>query len=153
MDAFDKHILQIIQEYGDISIADLAERINLTTNPCWRRVQKLQEQGFIKKRVALLNADKVNVEVTVFVQVRTRDHSRAWFDKFKAAIDQIPEVTEFYRMSGNIDYMLKVMVPSIKGYDDVYQKLISQIALEDVSALFAMEEVKHTTALPLKYCS
>ena len=152
MDKYDKNILQLIQNDSERSIAELAERIGLTANPCWRRVQKLQEQGYIKKKVTLLNPAMVNLGVTVFVHIRTRHHSKEWVESFKSVINAIPEVTEFYRMAGTIDYMLKILVPSIKGYDDVYQKIIAQIELEDVSALFAMEEVKHTTSLPLKYC-
>ena len=151
MDTYDRLILKHLQHNADISVAELAEKINLTANPCWRRLQKLQEQGFIHKRVALLDKDKLNLGVTVFINIRTRHHSQAWFEQFKAAIDELPEFVEFYRMSGSIDYMLKAVVPSIKSYDDVYQKLIAKVELEDVSAFFAMEEVKHTTELPLQY--
>ena len=151
MDTYDRLILKHLQNNSDISVADLAEKINLTANPCWRRLQKLQEQGFIHKRVALLDKDKLNLGVTVFINIRTRHHSQAWFEQFKAAIEELPEIVEFYRMSGSIDYMLKAVVPSIKSYDDVYQKLIAKVELEDVSAFFAMEEVKHTTELPLQY--
>ncbi|HAU68739.1 MAG TPA: transcriptional regulator [Gammaproteobacteria bacterium] len=151
MDTYDRLILKHLQHNADISVAELAEKINLTANPCWRRLQKLQEQGFIHKRVALLDKDKLNLGVTVFINIRTRHHSQAWFEQFKAAIDELPEIVEFYRMSGSIDYMLKAVVPSIKSYDDVYQKLIAKVELEDVSAFFAMEEVKHTTELPLQY--
>lgn len=150
MDTYDRLILKHLQHNADISVAELAEKINLTANPCWRRLQKLQEQGFIHKRVALLDKDKLNLGVTVFINIRTRHHSQAWFEQFKAAIDELPEIVEFYRMSGSIDYMLKAVVPSIKSYDDVYQKLIAKVELEDVSAFFAMEEVKHTTELPLQ---
>ncbi|MDG1904393.1 MAG: Lrp/AsnC family transcriptional regulator [Arenicella sp.] len=151
MDTYDRLILKHLQHNADISVAELAEKINLTANPCWSRLQKLQEQGFIHKRVALLDKDKLNLGVTVFINIRTRHHSQAWFEQFKAAIDELPEIVEFYRMSGSIDYMLKAVVPSIKSYDDVYQKLIAKVELEDVSAFFAMEEVKHTTELPLQY--
>ncbi len=151
MDSFDKRILQHLQSDADISVAELAEKINLTTNPCWRRVQKLEQQGYIQKRVALLDQGKLNLDVTVFVNIKTRHHSQEWFERFKTAVEALPEVVEFYRMSGSIDYMLKVVVPSIKHYDDVYQKLTANIELEDVSAFFAMEEVKRTSELPLGY--
>ena len=133
MDTYDRLILQHLQSNSDISVAELAEKINLTANPCWRRLQKLQDLGYIHKRVALLDKEKLNLGVTVFINIRTRHHSQAWFEEFKSAIEDLPEIVEFYRMSGSIDYMLKAVVPSIKSYDDVYQKLIAQVELEDVS--------------------
>lgn len=153
IDRHDRLILDHLQKDAGLSAADLAQRIGLSTNACWRRVQRLTDAGIITKKVAVLSAEKINLAVTVFVQIKTRQHSKEWFERFKHVVDQIPEVIEFYRMSGAVDYMLKIKVPNIKAYDAVYQKLIEAIELEDVSAYFAMEEVKCTSSLPLKYCS
>ncbi|MGB1011425.1 MAG: Lrp/AsnC family transcriptional regulator [Thiolinea sp.] len=150
-DNYDRRILACLQEDTDLSLAELAERVNLTKNPCWRRVQKLQEAGIIRKRVALLNADKLNLGVTVFVNIRTNQHSAEWLQKFAGVVDSIPEIVEFYRMSGDVDYTLKVVVPSIEAYDAVYRKMIEQIDIYNVSSYFAMEKLKNTTALPLDY--
>ena len=150
-DSYDRLILSHLQEDADVSLAELAERVNLTKNPCWRRVQKLQQMGVIQKKVALLDPKKLNLDVTVFVNVRTNQHSTDWLQKFEDAVDGIPEIVEFYRMSGDVDYMLKVVVPSIEAYDAVYQKMISQVEVYNVSSYFAMEQLKNTTALPLDY--
>lgn len=149
LDAIDRKLLARLQQDATTPINELAEAVNLTTTPCWRRVQRLEKEGYILKRVALLNAAKLGVGVTVFVQVKTSNHSKEWFHHFKAVVQAIPEVVEFYRMSGAYDYMLRVIVPDIVGYDRVYQRLISQIPLSDVTASFAMEQLKYTTELPL----
>jgi Lrp/AsnC family transcriptional regulator len=132
-------------------ITELADRIGLSKNPCWRRVQKLQQAGIIKKTVALLDARKLNVGVTVFVNIRINTHSADWLQRFARVINDIPEVVEFYRMSGNVDYLLKVVVPTVEAYDVVYKKMIGEIEIFDVSSYFAMEEIKNTTELPLDY--
>ncbi len=150
-DNYDRRILAHLQEDADISLAELAERVNLTKNPCWRRVQKLQQAGIIRRRVALLDADKLNLGVTVFVNIRTNQHSAEWLQTFERVVDGIPEIVEFYRMSGDVDYTLKVVVPSIEAYDAVYRKMIEQIDIYNVSSYFAMEKLKNTTALPLGY--
>ena len=151
LDATDRAILALLQEDADIPMAKLAEAVNLSPTPCWRRVQRLKEDGVITRQVALLNPAKLNLGVTVFVSVRTNQHSQAWFDRFHAAVTQIPEVVEFYRMSGEMDYLLRVVVPSIAAYDAVYKRLIAGSDLFDVSSSFAMEQIKLTTALPLDY--
>ena len=150
-DKFDRQILQCLQEDADISLSELAERVNLTKNPCWRRIQKLQASGIIRKKVALLDAEKLNVGVTVFVHIRTDQHTAQWLKQFADVVNEIPEVVEFYRMSGDVDYSLKVVVPSIQAYDAVYKKMISRINVANVSTYFAMEEIKNTTVLPLDY--
>jgi len=129
----------------------IADRAGLSASPCWRRIQKLEAAGIIIRRVALLDPERMNVGVTVFVAIRTNQHSKAWAERFFRAVDAIPEVVEFYRMSGETDYMLRVVVPDIAAYDAVYQRLIAQVELYDVSSNFAMERIKHTTALPISY--
>lgn len=129
----------------------LSARVGLSASPCWRRIQKLEASGVIKARVALLDADKMNVGVTVFVSIRTNQHNTAWSERFCAAVRDIPEVVEFYRMAGETDYLLRVVVPDIAAYDAVYRRLIKTIDLYDVSSNFAMERIKYTTALPVNY--
>ncbi len=132
-------------------IAELAEHAGISASPCWRRVQKLQADGVIAARVALLDAKRINVGVNVFVSIRTNQHRKDWADQFCRCVMDLPEVVGFYRMAGQIDYLLHVVVPSIDAYDAVYTRLITQIELYDVSASFAMEVLKSTTALPLDY--
>ena len=132
-------------------VAEIARRVGLTTTPCWRRIQRLEETGVIQKRVALLDAARINVGVTVFVSVRTTEHSQEWLDRFAKAVADLPEVVEFYRMSGDVDYLLRVVVPDVAAYDRFYRKLIARITLANVSSAFAMEQIKYTTALPLEY--
>jgi Lrp/AsnC family transcriptional regulator len=151
MDRIDKEILGFLQDNADLPITEIAERVNLSTTPCWRRIQRLEELGYITRKVALLDPVKLNVGVTVFVLLRTNQHNQEWFAKLSATISEIPEVVDFYRMSGNIDYLLRVVVPDIAAYDEVYKKLTKNIEIFEVSSSFAMEEIKHTTALPLDY--
>ena len=151
MNAVDRRIVELLQQDATQSIADIAERVHLSTAACWRRVQKLKDDGVIRRHVALCDPHKLNVGVTVFVMVRTSQHSPAWLERFASGVAQIAEVVEFYRMSGEIDYMLRVVVPDIQGYDRVYKKLIGIAELADVSSSFAMEQIKYTTALPLDY--
>lgn len=151
MDRIDKEILALLQENADQPLAEIAGRVKLSSTPCWRRIQRLEEQGYIQCRIALLDPFKLNVGATVFVLLRTSQHNQGWFEKLRAVIDSIPEVVDFYRMSGTIDYLLRVVVPDISAYDAVYKKLTSDIEFFEVSSSFAMEEIKHTTALPLDY--
>jgi Lrp/AsnC family transcriptional regulator len=151
IDTVDLRILAALQEDATLTVSEIAERIHLSPTPCWRRIQKLQRDGVIRKRVTLLDASKLNAGVTVFVSVKTAQHNAAWLDRFAAAVAAIPEVVEFYRMSGEIDYLLRVMVPDIAGYDAVYKKLIRSAELFDVSSSFAMEQIKYTTAVPLTF--
>ena len=150
-DSIDRKILELLQANSDLQLAEVAEAVGLTNTPCWRRIQRLKASGVILRNVALVDPRKVNLGVTVFVSVRTSTHTEAWFERFKATVQVIPEVVEFYRMSGDIDYLLRVVVPDISGYDLVYKKLIAKTNLFDVSSSFAMEEIKFTTALPLGY--
>jgi Lrp/AsnC family transcriptional regulator len=151
MDSIDRHLLDLLQSDAERQTAELAERVGLSTTPCWRRIQRLKEDGVIRKTVALVDARKINVGVTVFVAVRTNTHTQKWFDKFKATVEAIPEIVEAYRLSGDIDYILRVVVPDIPAYDAVYRRLIDGTNLFDVSSSFAMDELKFTTALPLRY--
>ena len=151
LDSIDVRILEILQQDATLQVAEVAERVGLSSTPCWRRIQRLKEAGVITRQVALLDPQKVNVGVTVFVSVRTSIHSQEWFDSFKATVQAIPEVVEFYRMSGDVDYLLRIVVPDIAAYDRVYKRLIAGTQLHDVSSSFAMEELKLTTALPLGY--
>jgi Lrp/AsnC family transcriptional regulator len=151
MDDIDRKILRSLQEDGSRSLAELAEIAGLSPTPCWRRVQNLEKAGVIRGRVALLDADKLNVGTTVFVRIKTSQHNYEWLEQFAKAVSEIDEVVEFYRMSGDIDYLLRVVVPDIAGYDAVYKRLIKAADLADVSSSFAMEKIKSTTALPLSY--
>ena len=151
LDSFDKKILDCLQDNADMPLAEVAKRVGLSTTPCWRRIQKMEEDGVIRKRVALLDPVKINTKVTVFVSIRTNAHSTEWLKRFSEVIVEFPEVVEFYRMSGEVDYLLRVVVPDIAAYDQVYKRLIEGTELFDVSSSFAMEEIKFTTALPLSY--
>ena len=151
MDRLDRMILSILQEDTTIPVAEIGRRVGLSTTPCWRRIQKMEEDGVIKARVAVLDPAKVNAKVTVFVFVTTNQHNDDWLTRFARIIGEFPEVVEFYRMSGQVDYLLKVVVPDIEAYDALYKKLISRIEISDVSSAFAMERIKNTTALPLGY--
>jgi len=151
MDAIDRKLLEILQQDADTPLANLAARVQLSSTPCWRRVQKMRAAGVIRKNVALCDAAKLNLGVTVFVSVRTNQHTQSWLERFARGVKEIPEVVEFYRMSGDVDYLLRVVVPDIAGYDAVYKKLIKVADLYDVSSSFAMEQLKYTTALPLGY--
>lgn len=151
MDAIDKKILSCLQRDSSLSVADIADQVGLSATPCWRRIQKLEKNGVIRRRVAILDPVKLNVGTTVFVTIKTHEHNAEWLDRFATALDAIPEVVDFYRMSGEIDYLLRLVVPDIAAYDDVYKRLIAVGGLSDVTSTFVMEEIKHTTALPLSY--
>lgn len=151
MNAIDRAILRLLQENARRPIAEIAEAVHLSPAPCWRRIQKLKESGVIRKEVALCDPARLNVRVTVFVAIKTSQHSLAWLDRFAKGVAEIPEVIEFYRMSGDVDYLLRIVVPDIDSYDAVYKRLIQISELSDVSSSFAMEQIKYTTALPLDY--
>lgn len=151
MDATDKRILDLLQHDATLALGDIASRIHLSPTACWKRIAKLEKAGVIVRRVALLDPAQLNVGVTVFVAIKTSQHNAAWLERFAKVVEAIPEVVEFYRMSGDIDYLLRVVVPDIAGYDSVYKRLIRNTDLFDVSSGFAMEQLKYTTALPLTY--
>ena len=149
MDETDKKILKLLQEDSAQPVADIARKIGLSVTPCWRRIQKLEEAGIIRKRVALLDGPKIGLGMSVFVAIKTDQHNADWLTDFAARISAFDEVVEFYRMSGEVDYMLRVVVPNMAAYDAFYKRLISEVSLIDVSSSFAMEEIKCTSALPL----
>ena len=151
MDDFDTKILGLLHRDATLPVAEIAEKVGLSTTPCWRRIQKLEAAGVIRARVALLDGAMLNAGVTVFVAVRTSRHDREWLEQFAAVVSALPEVVEFYRMSGEIDYLLRIVVPDIAAYDAVYKRLIERVTVADVSSSFAMEQIKYTTALPLDY--
>ena len=151
MDRLDRKILRLLQEDATLAVADIAKKVGLSTTPCWRRIQKLKETRVIRKQVVLCDPAALNVGVTVFISVRTNQHSQTWLNKFAKHVTDIPEVIEFYRMSGDVDYLIRVVVPDIATYDTVYKKLIKIADLHDVSSSFAMEQIKYTTALPVDY--
>ena len=147
MDRLDRKILRLLQEDSTLAVADLAKKVGLSTTPCWRRIQKMEEDGVIRRRVALLDPVKINTKVTV----RTNSHSMEWLRRFSEVVSEFPEVVEFYRMSGDVDYLLRVVVPDIAAYDAFYKRMIAKIEIRDVSSVFAMEQIKYTTELPLDY--
>ncbi len=149
MDQIDRQILMQLQHNAAQSVADIARKVGLSVTPCWRRVQRMEETGIIRKRVVLLDPKAIGVGMSVFVAVRTDQHNSDWLKNFAGIVAEMPEVVEFYRMSGEVDYLLRVVVPDMAAYDSFYRKLIAHVQLTDVSSSFAMEEIKYTTALPL----
>lgn len=149
MDQTDRKILHLLQQNAAQPVADIAKQVGLSITPCWRRIQKMEEEGIIRGRVALVNAEKVGLGMSVFVAIKTDQHNADWLAKFAEIIANKEEVVEFYRMSGEVDYMLRVVVADMAAYDRFYKSLISEVKLQDVSSSFAMEEIKYTTQLPV----
>lgn len=151
MDEIDRKILAELQRDATLPVAEIAHAAGISTSPCWRRIQRLEQAGIIQGRVALLDPERMNVAVTVFVSIRTRRHDAQWAQDFAQAVAAIDEVLEFHRMSGDVDYLLRVVVPDIAAYDRIYKRLIQIPGLRDVSSSFSMEQIKYTTALPTGY--
>ena len=149
LDHIDRRILSLLQDDATLSVSDIAEKVGLSATPCWKRIKRLEKDGIIERRVAILNRDRLGLGVTVIVAIRTAKHSDEWLQIFADGVAKIPEVVEFYRMSGEIDYLLKVVARDIADYDRIYRKLTKVAELHDVSSSFAMQEIKSTTALPL----
>ena len=149
MDAIDRKILAVLQENAALSVAEIGSRVGLSSTPCWKRIQRLESEGVIQKRVALVDQDRIGLGVTIFVSIETGDHSQEWLGRFAQVVGAMPEVMEFYRMAGDVDYMLSVVVPDIAGYHTFYKKLIAAVPLKNVTSRFAMEKIKSTTALPI----
>ncbi len=149
MDAIDRKILAVLQEDASLAVAEIGSRVGLSSTPCWKRIQRLEADGVIQKRVALVDQGRIGLGVTVFVSIETGDHSQDWLERFAKTVSAMPEVMEFYRMAGDIDYMLRVVVPDIAGYDSFYKRLIASVPLTNVTSRFAMEKIKSTTALPI----
>ncbi len=151
IDDIDRKILGHLQRDSSRSLDELASDVGLSRNACWRRVKRMEDDGLIKGRVALLDARRLNVGLTVFIALKTVEHSPIWLDKFSKAVRDIPEIVGVYRMTGDIDYLLQAVVPDVGAYDKLYKRLINRITLADVSSSFVMEEIKATTMLPLAY--
>jgi Lrp/AsnC family transcriptional regulator len=149
MDAIDRKILAVLQENAALSVAEIGTRVGLSSTPCWKRIQRLDADGVIIRRVALVDQDRIGLGISVFVSIETGDHSQDWLDHFAKTVTAMPEVMEFYRMAGDVDYMLRVVVPDIGGYDAFYKRLIAAVPLKNVTSRFAMEKIKSTTALPI----
>lgn len=150
LDHIDRQLLALLQNDATLSLNELAERVNLTTTPCWKRLKKLEDDGYIEKRVALLSAEKLNLSFIAFVQLKTSDHSQEWYHHFVTTVNDFPEVMEFYRMAGEYDYMMKVVVKDMKCFDEFYKRLVNSVkGLSNVTSTFAMESIKYTTELPI----
>jgi len=150
LDRIDRMILSLLQQDSTLSLNDLAEAVNLTTTPCWKRLKKLEESGVIARRVALLDPEKLDLSFTAFVLIKTSDHSHEWYSHFVVTVSEYPEVMEFYRMAGEYDYMMKVLVKDMKCFDQFYKKLVNGVkGINNVTSTFAMESLKYPTQLPL----
>ncbi len=150
IDSIDRAILDELQRDASRPIQEIAQAVGLSQNPCWRRIKRLESLGVIERRVAILDPGKLGAGITVFVSIRTNQHNDAWLRRFASGVMEIPEVVELYRMSGEIDYLMKVLVADVAEYDRIYKKLIEVAELNDVSSSFAMERIKCTTAIPLR---
>ena len=150
LDKIDRMILSLLQQNSTLSLNELAEAVNLTTTPCWKRLKKLEESGVIAKKVALLDPEKLDLSFTAFVLIKTSDHSHEWYSRFVATVSEYPEIMEFYRMAGEYDYMMKVLVKDMKCFDQFYKKLVNSVeGISNVTSTFAMESLKYTPQLPL----
>ncbi len=149
LDPVDRKILYYLQRDAGMTIKEIAGKVNLSPTPCWKRIQRLEDEGVIRARVALLDPAKVDAAVTVFISIKTDQHNTAWSEKFALEMSSIPEIMEIYRMSGEVDYLLRVVVPDIAAFDNLYKKIIDRIALKDVTSTFAIEQMKYTTAIPV----
>ncbi len=153
LDAIDRKILSVLQDDASLSVAEIGDRVGLSSTPCWKRIQRMEADGIIQKRVALVDQNKIGLGITVFVSVESNDHSEAWLKTFADAVSAMPEVMEFYRMAGDVDYMLRVVVADMQAYDAFYKKLIGAVPLKNVTSRFAMEKIKAITALPVPAAS
>ena len=151
MDDFDREILTILQRDAAASVADIANQVGLSTTPCWRRIQNLESKGVIKGRSVRLDPVSLNLGMTVFAEVRAPHHHANWRDRFAEAVDQIPEIVELFRLSGSVDYLMKIVVPDLNTYDEIYRQLVEQVEFTSINSTFVMETVKSTTTLPLDY--
>lgn len=149
MDSKDREILRILQRDASLSMTELAERCALSKTAVWRRVRELEAQGVIRSRIALLDQEALGFALTVFAFVRTNQHSDAWFTKFESAIGSIPEILEFHRTSGSVDYLLRIVATDMRHYDEIYKRLIRKVDFADISSTFVMETFKSGAALPI----
>ncbi|WFL76155.1 Lrp/AsnC family transcriptional regulator [Altererythrobacter arenosus] len=153
MDDIDRRLLALIQRDATATVAEISDRIGISSTPVWKRLKSLEKTGVIRCRVALLDSEAIGLKLTGFVLIRTSDHSEGWLAQFAGVLAEIPEVIEVHRMAGDIDYILKVVAPDMEGYDRIYKRLIKKVKLSDVSASFSMELIKATTVLPLDYAN
>lgn len=151
IDALDRRILDVLQQDATLPVATIAERVGLSPAPCWRRIKKLEVSGIITRRVALIDRRKANVPTTVFVAVKAPRHAAEWSEAFRRVVEGFPEIVEAWRLTGEIDYLLRIVVPDIATYDAVYRRLIARLEFSNLSASIAMEEMKFTTAVPTIY--
>ena len=151
MDAIDRKILDILQVDATVPVAAIAARVGLSAAPCWRRIKRMEDDGVIKRRVALVDRRKAKVPMTLFVSVRTTRHAVQWVEDFRRVISDISEIVEAWRLTGEVDYLLRIVVPDVDAYDAVYKRLINRLEFADVSSAIAMEEMKYTTAIPTDY--
>lgn len=149
LDNYDQNILKMLQTDASLSIEEIADKVNLSRNPCWRRIKRMEDEGIILKRTVVLNAKKLNLGLSVIVLLRTNKHEPSWLSKFEKAVQEIPQILGAYRTAGDIDYMLRVQLSNVDDYDNFYQKLISKVSLSDISASFVMDTLKETTELPI----
>jgi Lrp/AsnC family transcriptional regulator len=149
LDAIDRKILTVLQQDASLSVAEIGDPVGLSSTPCWKRIQRLEADGVITRRVALVDQDKIGLGLSVFVSIESGDHSESWLKTFAQAVAAMPEVIEFYRMAGDVDYMLRVVVADMRAYDLFYKKLIGTVPLKNVTSRFAMEKIKSVTALPV----
>ena len=149
MDEIDRHLLEILQSDASLSVAQMAERVGLSATPCWKRIQKLESTGVIRRRVAVLDPVKIGMGLSVFVAIEAGDHTPGWLQRFSQAVTAMPEVMEVHRMAGDVDYMLRVAVADMAEFDAFYKRLIEAAPLKNVTSTFAMEQIKQTTAYPL----
>lgn len=151
MDRKDKLILSALQDDATQTVSDLADRVGLSKSACWRRVQILEEKGIIGARVTLLQQEKLGLDLTVYTAIRTHEHTADWFKRFYKMVSAMPNVMEVHRLSGDIDYLMRAVVPDMQSYDEMYKEMIAKVDLYDVSSSFSMEKIKYTTALPLDH--
>jgi Lrp/AsnC family transcriptional regulator len=151
LDGRDRKILDILQENASVGVSDIADRVSLSISACSRRIQRLEEVGYIKRRVALVDRPLAGLPTTMFVIIRTARHSAEWLEQFRVAIADIPEIVEVHRMTGTIDYILKLVLPRVEAYDDIYKTLVEKVEFFDISASVSMETLKATTAVPTHY--
>lgn len=151
MDSKDKAILDALQKDATRTVGDIADEVGLSKSACWRRIQALEDSGVISARVTLLNPERLGLDLTVYTRIRTAQHTQQWFDRFHKTVTAMPNVMEVHRLSGDVDYLVRAVVPNMRSYDEMYKEMIARVDLFDVSSNFSMETIKYTTALPLDY--
>ena len=149
MDEIDVKILKLLQRDCNLPVSEIAAKVGLSTSPCWKRIARLRETGIIKQQLSILDAAKLGFGLTAYVSIKTGEHSGTWLNEFSKTVTDMPEVMEFHRMAGDVDYMLKVIVADIDSFDKFYKRLIGSSAINEVTSRFSMEKIKETTELPL----